>query len=288
MRDFVIITDGCCDLPQHIIEELGVRMAPLGLTIGNQLYKHYYDFRELSKDNFYDNIRNGIVGMTSGVNVQDAMTTMREVLEQDKDVLYLSFSSAMSVSYQSSVLAAKELQEEFPEANIKVIDTLSACIGQGLLIYLAAQKKAEGLSLDAVSQFVEDNKLKIFHCFMVDNLKYLQKSGRISHLTAIAGTMMNIKPVFNIGNDGKIFNDGKVRGKVAGKKYLLNKLVENCTNFNTILIGHADDEEAAKELKNEILEIHPDTNVIVSCIGPIIGNCLGPSSLAVTFMSEKR
>jgi DegV family protein with EDD domain len=209
-------------------------------------------------------------------------------LEQNLDVLYLSFSSGLSGSYQYACMAAEELKEEFPEAKIEVIDTKSACIGLGMLVYLAAQKKMEGFSFEETVQFVQNTRLKIAHNFMVDNLMYLHKSGRISHLTAITGSMLGIKPVFTLDNDGKVFNAGKVRGKIAGIKNFMTKIEEQCCDSKVFFVAHADSEIDAISLKNKILEKNPDANVIVNCIGPILGNCLGPGALAVTFVSENR
>ena len=288
MRDFVIITDSTCDLPQEIMEKLNIKLVPMSITIDDNSYKHYDDYRELSKDDFYQKIRGGFVGTTAGVNSQDAISVMGEALNNNNDVLYLSFSSAMSSSYQSAFMAVLEMQEDFPNANIKLIDTLSACVGQGLLVYLAAMKKAEGASFDEVVEFVENNKLNICHSFMVDDLMYLEKSGRTSHLSAVAGTMLNIKPVFKINNDGKIFLDGKVRGKNAGIKHLLNRAKDKGLDHKIFFIVHADMEEDALILKNQILELFPEAEIIINCIGPIIGNCLGPGALAVAFVGDNR
>lgn len=288
MRDFVIITDAGCDLSKEMVEALGVKVAPMSLTMENKLYKHYHDYRELSEADFYNKIRNGIVGTTAGTNIQDAMDVMQEVLSQNKDILYIPFSSALSCSYQSAFLAAEELREEYPEAMINVVDSLSASVGLGMLVYLAAKKQMEGCSLKEVTQFVEDSKTHIFHSFMVDDLMYLQKTGRISHLTAVAGTMLNIKPVFKIDDSGKVANDGKVRGKNAGVKHLLNRLSEKCNDANTVFIGHVDAAEDAENLKNKVLEIHPKANVIVNCLGPILGNSLGPNALVIIFYGDNR
>lgn len=288
MRDFVIFTDSGCDLPQNIVDSFQIKVVPMGLTIEDNLYKHYHDYRELSSDDFYQKIRSGVIGTTSGVNVQDAMNLMRNALEQNLDVLYLSFSSGLSGSYQYASMAAEELREDFPDAKIEIIDTKSACIGLGMLVYLAAQKKMEGFSFEETIQFVQDTKLKISHNFMVDNLMYLQKSGRISHLTAITGSMLGIKPVFKLNNEGNVFNDGKVRGKIAGIKHFMAKIEEQCNDSSVFFVAHADAEMDAINLKNKILEINPDANVIVNCIGPILGNALGPGALAVTFISENR
>lgn len=289
MKDFVIITDSACDLSQEMVKELGVKVVPMSLTMNYKLYKHYADFRELTEADFYQKIRSGLVGTTAGVNIEDTMTVMREVLVQDKDILYLSFSSGLSGSYNFATMAAEEIKRtEFPDANIEVIDTHSACIGLGLLVYLAVEKKNTGASMSEVSEYVKSMQQKICHCFMVDNLMYLNQSGRISHLAAVAGTMLNIKPVFKLNPDGKIFDDGKVRGNIAGMKHLVNRVKDKCVDHNVIFIGHGDNKDIAEKLKNQILDLYPDAKIVVSCISPIVGNCLGPDALAVAFMSDNR
>jgi DegV family protein with EDD domain len=288
MRDFVIVTDSGCDLAQNVVESLGVGIAPMGLNIDNKTYRHYHDFRELGKEEFYNKIRAGKIGTTAGVNIQDAMDAMREPLSKGMDVLYLSFSSGMSCSYQSAVNAANELKEEFSDANIRVIDTLSGCVGLGMMAYLAAKKKADGETMNQIADWAETHKQNICHYFMVDDLMYIQKTGRTSHLTAFVGTMLGIKPIFKLDENGKVKDDAKIRGKKAGVKHMLSRMQETCADQSLFFIAHADVDDEAEKLKNQILEIYPNTEVIVNCVGPILGNNVGPGALALIFYGKHR
>lgn len=288
MRNFVIITDSGCDLSQNMIEDLEVQVAPMGITIDNKAYKHYHDFRELSKTEFYQKIRNGSIGTTSGVNFQDALDIMRINLEKDLDILYLSFSSGMSCSYQSAVMAANELKNEFPKSIIQVVDTLAGSVGLGMLVYLAVQKKKLGWDILQVSEYITDHSQNICHYFMVDDLKYIEKTGRTSHLSAFIGTMLNIKPIFKLDELGRVQDDGKIRGKKAGIKHLLKRIDEKCSDTSLFFICHSDVDSEAENLKQQIIASYPDTEVIVNCVGPILGNNTGPGAIAVIFWGNNR
>ena len=288
MKDYVIITDSGCDLTKEMVEELGVKVVPMGLTIANNSYRHYHDYRELSSDKFYELIRSGEIGTTSCVSIGDAELEMEEHLKNGLDVLYLSFSSGMSGSYQAATTAADDLREKYPDANITVVDTLCGCIGLGMITFLAVQKKREGGSLDEVAAYVESIKLNICHFFTVDDLKYLQKTGRISHLTAIVGGILGIKPVFILDNDGRVFNDSKQRGRKASMRYLANITTQKMTDKRYVFIVHADAEEDANTLKDMVQTENPDTKIFVNQVGPILGNNVGPGALAIIFFGEDR
>lgn len=288
MNDYVIITDSGCDLPTQMVEDIGVKVVPMGLTIGGKSYRHYHDFRELSSDDFYGKIRAGEVGTTSCVSIGDVIVEMETHLKDGKDILYLSFSSGMSGSYNSAVTAANDMKEIYPDANIRVIDTLCGCIGLGMIVFLASQKKAEGLSLDEVANFVEDNKLNICHYFTVDDLMYLQKTGRISHLKAMFGSILGIKPIFVLDNDGKVLNVNKVRGKKVAINTLATVANTASSEKKYFFIVHAQALNDAEALKEKILVENPNAEIIINEVGPILGNNTGPGALAVIFFGDTR
>jgi DegV family protein with EDD domain len=194
----------------------------------------------------------------------------------------------MSCSYQSAVTAANELREEFPDSEIHVIDTKAGSVGLGMLAYIAAKKQQTGEKLSQVVEYIKSSCQHVCHYFMVDDLKYIQKTGRTSHLSAFVGTMLNIKPIFKLDEDGKVKDDGKIRGKKSAIKHMLNRIKEKCTDAKTFFICHADVEEDAEELKEQIKNIHPDADVVVNCVGPILGNNVGPGALAVIFYGDQR
>ena len=215
MRDFVIMTDSCCDLTAQMADELGVVVLPLHLLIGEDTFANYLDGREIGFHEFYDRVRNGAMPTTSAVSVGSFEDAMRAVLQEGKDILCLNFSSALSTTYQSAVIAAEALRDEFPEATIHVLDTLSASVGQGLLVYLCAQQKFAGKSLDEVFRYAQEMAPKMAHWVTVDDLNHLKRGGRISATTAFVGSMLSIKPIIYVNDEGKLVSTAKVRGRKA-------------------------------------------------------------------------
>lgn len=161
MRDYIIMTDSCCDLNAHMAQELELNVVPLTVHMNGKDYANMLDGSEISFEEFYKNIRNGILSTTSAANVGQFEDAMRAVLAQGKDIVCINFSSALSATYQNACIAAKTMADEFPESHVYVVDSLSASLGQGLLLYLAVQKKREGLSAEELVQWVEENKLHI-------------------------------------------------------------------------------------------------------------------------------
>lgn len=288
MRDYTIVTDSGCDLSHEMVEKLGVKVVPMGLLIDGKDYKHYSDYRELSLEDFQSKIKAGHIGKTSCINMMDAMNIMREIIETGKDVLYISFSSGMSGSYQAACLAAREISEEYPEANVEVIDTFAGCVGLGMLTYLAAKRKKMGESMAQVAEYIKEIRLKINHFFMVEDLGYIQKTGRISTISAIMGTALGIRPIFKLDNDGKVALVEKIRGRKTGVRNLIEKAKTRCSKPDTFFVAHMDAEEDANTVANQLREEHPDAEVIVAPVGPILGNNTGPGALAVIFYGEER
>ena len=215
MRDFVIMTDSCCDLTDEMARELGIVVVPLSLEMGGQTYRNWLDGRDIAFQDFYSRIRAGETATTSAVSVGDFQEQMREILSQGKDILHLSFSSALSTTYQSAVIAADDLREEFPDGQVLVVDSRCASLGQGLLVYLCAREKAAGRSLTGLRDYAEATKGQICHWFTVDDLNHLKRGGRISAATALVGTMLSIKPVLHVDDEGRLISVSKARGRKA-------------------------------------------------------------------------
>ena len=287
MKDFVIITDSGCDLPIEMIDSLNIKVVPMALTIANKMYRHFLDYRELSAEDFYALIRDGHIGTTSCVSVGDASTEMKEWLDKGYDILYFSFSSGMSGSYQSANIAAESLKEEYPNSKIIVVDTLSGSIGLGMLAYLAAKYK-DGHTIEETAEYIHSICLNICHYFMVDDLKFIQKTGRFSAMSAIFGTALGIKPLFRLSDEGKVDLVDKIRGKKTGIRRLTALATEGCTNSDIFFICHADAFESAEKLSNGIKEKYPNAQVVINQVGPILGNNTGPGALAVIFYGANR
>ena len=290
MREYVIMTDSCCDLTDHMAKELELTVVPLTVHIDGHDYPNLLDGSAISFEDFYGKIRGGVLATTSAANVGQFQEAMRPILAAGKDIVSINFSSALSTTYQSACIAAQDMKEEFPDANIYVVDSLSASLGQGLLLYLTVRKKREGLSAQELVQWVEDNKLHIDHWFTVDDLMYLKRGGRISAATALVGTMLKVKPVLHVDNEGHLINMFKVRGRKASLEAIANKLGELGGNYDnsTVFICHGDCIEDAKYVENILKTKYGVKEVLINYTGAVIGSHSGPGTMAVFFLGDHR
>lgn len=288
MSKFTIVTDSSCDLPVDIVNQMDIHVVPMNIVMDGKSYKHYHDYRELSSDDYYSKLRAGCTGSTAGTNIEDAMDVMRPILKNGNDILYLSLSSGLSCSYQNACLAAEELAEEYPGRKIKIVDTRSVCGGVALLVYLTAKCQNAGATLEEAYDFAMKTRMKIHHSFVVDDLSAIQRSGRISHLAAFVGGVIGVKPILAIGADGKVQNNGKVRGRKAGLKQILTNAQNTVTNDQAFAICHADTIADAESMKAQILAQHPNADVIFCQIGPVIGINTGINTMATIYLGEER
>jgi len=283
---YKIITDSCCDFTEQQYREWGIACAPLTVMYKGESHSNFSD--PVAVKAFYDEIRAGIMATTSAVNPDGWAELMEQALKNGEDVLVLAFSSGLSTTYQSAVIAAKELREAYPDRKIYVVDTLCAALGQGLLVWHACKKRDEGMDIDALRNWVEEHKLNICHWVTVDDLSHLKRGGRISAATAMVGTMLNIKPIIYVDNDGHLINTAKVRGRKAAMELLVNKLGETGTDFDTVFIAHGDCPEDAAQLEKLVREKHGVKNAITGYVGPVIGAHTGPGVLVLFFMGSHR
>lgn len=284
---YKIITDTGCDLPDYMAQELNIQIVPLSVLYKGETYTQYTEqwLKEL-----YAGLRSGEKATTAAINPDGWANAMAPVLEQGDDVLLLAFSSGLSTTYQSAVIAAQELAEKYPERKIRVVDTLCASLGQGLLVWYACQKRDEGLSLDETADWVEENKLHLCHNFTADDLMYLKRGGRVSAATALAGTLLQIKPLLHVNNEGKLISIGKARGRKASIQALCDKVGElGIPGANdTVFICHGDCLEDAKQLEKLLKEKYGTKNVFIYYIGAVIGAHAGPGTMSVFFLGEHR
>ena len=290
MRDYIIMTDSCCDLTDHMAKELELTVVPLTVHIDGQDYPNLLDGSAISFEDFYSKIRAGKLATTSAANVGQFQDAMRPVLESGRDIVCIGFSSALSTTYQSACIAAEDMRQEFPDARIYVVDSLSASLGQGLLLYLTVQKKREGLTAEELVQWVEDNKLHIDHWFTVDDLNYLKMGGRVSATTAFLGTMLSIKPVMHTSDEGKLIPMSKARGRKASLQALIDKVAELGIepSEQTMFICHADCEAEAQAVAEELKARYGVKEVYINYIGPVIGSHTGPNTMGLFFYGTKR
>jgi len=286
MNEYIIMTDTGCDLPSEMVRLLGLQLIELEVSIdGEKESSKHVEARA-----FYDLLRAGKKATTSAVGIDRFMTIMEPILKEGKDILYLGFSSGLSGSFNAGFVAASELAEKYPDRKIYTVDTLAASMGQGLLVYLAANKKAAGAAIEEVRDFVENNRLNMCHWFTVDDLMFLKRGGRINAATAVMGTMLSIKPVLHVDNDGKLINVAKARGRKASIDALCAKLGETGIDISgqTVFISHGDCIDDANYLANKIKEKYSVKDVMIGFIGPVIGAHSGPGTLAVFYLGTHR
>ena len=290
MRDYCIVTDSTCDLPANIVTDLGITVIPMEFQLDGTTYLNYPDGRDYDFHAFYDALRAGKASTTSQVNYQTFLDTFTPILESGRDILYLAFSSGLSGTYNGSVIAANDLMEKYPGSKVISVDTLAASVGEGLLVYAAAKKREEGLSLDELAQWVTDNRLHLCHWFTVDDLNHLKRGGRISPAVAIIGTALGIKPVMHVDDEGHLIPVSKVRGRRKSLDALVEHMAETCDKpeSQTVFIGHGDSKEDAEYVAKLVRQKFKVKNIILNYIGPVIGSHSGPGTLALFFFGTHR
>ena len=287
MRDYVITVNSTVDLPLEWLEERNVPVIPLRYTIDGQTYT---DMHGLSAKEFFAKLREGKMSTTSQVNPEEAADMLEPYLKEGKDILHLGFSSGLSGTLNSMKVAGEMLSEKYPEAKIIVIDTLCACLGEGLLLHHALKRKAEGMTIDQLSEWVEENKLHICHDVTVDDLNHLHRGGRVSKTTAVIGTLVQIKPIIHMDNAGKL----QVIGKERGRKRSLNKIGDRAAeqaegwDNDIIMITHGDCIEDAEYVARLLREQMGIDNILINKIGTVIGSHTDPGVVAVFCMGSHR
>ena len=289
MSEYVITTDNNSDLPEKYLKDHGVGCMYLSYSMDGKNYTHG---NFLPEHEFYEAMRNGSMPTTAQVNPENAKALLEPYLKEGKDILHIAFSSALSGTYNSSRIAAEELMEEYTDRRIIVVDSLSASLGQGLLVWLAQQKKELGQTLEDVADWVEKNKLKMVHLFTVDDLNHLYRGGRVSRTTAIVGSMLNIKPVLHVDNEGKLTAIGKVRGRKKALQELVKLMDEKIGSFgadcDTIFISHGDCEQDAQYVAAKVKEKYNIKNIVINQVGATIGAHSGPGTMALFFVGDVR
>lgn len=287
MKDFIITVNSTVDMPKEWLEERNVPVIPLRYTIDGQTYT---DMEGLSAKEFFNKLREGKMSVTSQVNPEEAAALFEPYAKEGKDILHLGFSSALSGTLNSMRIAGEMIEEKYPGVKVIVIDTLCACLGEGLLLYKALQKKAEGMNIDEVAQWVEENKLHICHNVTVDDLNHLQRGGRISKTTAVLGTLVQIKPIIHMDDAGSLQVIGKERGRKKSLNKIVNMAVEQSKGWDNdiIMITHGDCIEDAEYVAKLVREKMGIDNILINNIGTVIGSHTGPGVVAVFCMGNKR
>lgn len=290
MSDFVIMTDSSADLSAELVKELGVHVLPLSFTLQGKTYHNYPDNREMNPVEFYRLLRGGEMCTTSAVNVAAYAESIEPILQEGKDVLVLAFSSGLSATYQSAQVAVEELSEKYPERKVLLVDTLSASMGQGLLVWHAAMQQKAGKHVEEVRDWAQENKLNLCHWFTVDDLHFLKRGGRISAATAVLGTMLHIKPVLHVDDEGHLISMSKARGRAAALTALSDEMEKTVTDAanQVVFISHGDCLEDAQKVADDVKKRFGVKQVIINYVGPVIGAHSGPGTVALFFMGSTR
>lgn len=288
MRDYIIYTDSACDISPVILNEWGVKVIPLTFRFAEE-DKEYTSYDMQSKA-FYDRMRAGGVAKTAAINSETFISAFEEGLLEDKDVLYLSFSSGLSTTFNSSRIASEQLNEKYGEKRVYIFDTLAASAGQGLFVKLVVDKKNGGASVEECLEYAKSIVMNISHWFTVDDLVYLKRGGRISAAAAFFGTVIGIKPVLHVDNAGHLVNVLKVRGRKSAIAALADKFGETALDKEngTIYISHADCENEAQLLADMLKAKYGATVTLLTDISPVIGAHAGPGTIALFFVGSER
>lgn len=282
MRVFDIVTDSSCDMPKEYYEQNNVECVSLGFTMNNVNYEGEGG-EKISHEEFYQKLRDGAMPTTYQVTGEMARSRIEKKLKEGKDVLVIAFSSGLSGTAGSFIVAARDLSAEYPERKILVVDSLCASMGEGLLLDYVIKKADSGASIEETAAYAEDLKLHICHFFTVDNLFHLKRGGRVSSATAIIGTMLKIKPVMHVDNDGKLV----AIGKVMGRKKALHAIVDNLLSVaelgedDPIFISHGDCRDEVDYVIDLIRAKKPNVRIEVHFVGTVIGTHSGCGTVAI-------
>jgi len=287
MRDYVIFTDSSCDLPTSLVKEWGIEELSLEVNIeGIGTFLNH----EIEPAKFYGYLRDKRPVKTAAANMEGFVNAFEKIVSEGKDILYIGFSTGLSATYVAGKNAAEEVMEKHPECKILTVDSLCAALGQGLLVKYAVDKKNTGATLEELAAYVEGLKLNLAHWFTVEDLFFLKRGGRVSAATAVMGTVLQIKPVMHVDNDGKLINMAKARGRDASIKALVERMKQTVIDpeKQTVYICHGDCYDDAKKLADMVTAEFGITDILIDYVGPVIGAHSGPGTLALFFIGRER
>ena len=287
--EFIITTDTCCDLPKSYLEENGIGIVTLFYNMKGVTYG---DEKELTVPEFYRMMRDGEMPTTMAANPEDLRKLFKTYLDEGKDILHLAFSSELSSSYSNAGIVARELNNEYMKNKVIVVDTLSASLGEGLVVHKAVECRKKGMSIEETEKWVEKNKLHFCHQFTVDDLNHLYRGGRVSKLTAIAGTLIQVKPILHVSDEGKLIPIGKARGRKKSLQKLVSNMEETIGRFkdqnDIVFISHGDSLEDAKYVAELVRKRLGITQFLINPVSPTIGAHSGPGTIALFYMGDHR
>ena len=287
---YEIVTDSSADLTDELIQEYGIHIVSLSFRVGGEEFPCYVQGQKTDYKQFYDRMRKGEMVDTSLIDMSTCRDIFEGILRRGNDVLYIGFSSALSGSYNAGAMVAESLRGAYPERRIATIDSLSASMGEGLLVYYAAEQRRDGKSMDEVSDWLIENRLHLCHWFTVDDLFHLKRGGRISAATALVGTMLGVKPVLHVDDEGKLVSAGKARGRRKSLEALVDEMEKTCTDptEQLVCISHGDCVEDAQHVERLVRERLKVKDVQINYVDPVIGAHSGPGTVALFFLGVRR
>lgn len=289
--DYTIVTDSSCNLTEQTIDEFSLEILPLRFIAGDEEYRSYLKGAHVDLQEFYAMMREGTVFTTSLPNLGEAEAQLRAILEAGQDLIYIGFSSGLSGTYAAVAALLDSLAPDYPERTVRHIDTYAASGGEGLLVYYAATMRAQGAGIDEVLQWLHDNRLRLAHWFTVDDLMFLFRGGRVSKTAAWAGTMLNIKPVMHVDDEGRLIPLEKVRGRKKSLHALVDHMEKTAIapiDQQMVFITHGDCLEDAEYVAQEVKERFGVKEVVINYVDPVIGAHSGPGTMALFFLADKR
>ena len=287
---YEIVTDSSADLTDELIEQYGIHIVSLSFRVGGEEFPCYVQGEKTDYKQFYDRMRKGETVDTSLIDMSTCRDIFEGILKRGNDVLYIGFSSALSGSYNAGTMVAESLRDAYPERKIVTIDSLSASMGEGLLVYHVAEQRRSGKSIDEVSEWLIANRLHLCHWFTVDDLFHLKRGGRISAATALVGTVLGVKPVLHVDDEGKLVAVGKVRGRRRSLEALVDEMEKTCANptEQVVFISHGDCLEDAQYVERFVRERLKVKDVRINYVDPVIGAHSGPGTIALFFLGTAR
>jgi EDD domain protein, DegV family len=289
MSSYRIFADAACDIPESTLKEWGVSMIDMTFRFTDEEQERFNSETDVRE--FYEQMRAGRCSRTAAINEAMFLEAFRPTLAEGTDLLYIAFSSGGSTTFEQSLRAAEQLKTEFPDRKILSVDALAYSVGLGLTVFLAAKKQQDGASIEEVYRYVEDIRLNVCHWFTVDDLVYLKRGGRVSSATALVGTMLGIKPVLHVDDEGHLVSVDKARSRRRSLKAMADRFRDTALDpeHGTVFIGHGDCPEDAQLLADMVRDLSAGKPVdLITYIGPVIGSHSGPGTLALFFLGSKR
>ena len=286
-NSYQIITDATADLDPQFAGAEDLTVIPMPVTMGERTFHHCRDYREMSARDFYDALRGGAMAQTAQINILTYLRAFIPPLKAGKDVVYLCFSSGLSGTIQAANMVMAVLREKFPQRRIICIDPLCASVGQGFFVWQALERQRQGATFEELCQWAEENKLRVAHWFTVEDLGHLHRGGRLSKTAAVAGTMLQIKPLLTLDREGHLQVAGKIRGTAKAYQTMVAHMKETCTDFSRAYVGHCDAPESAEKLAAMVREAGV-ADVRIAPIGPVIGAHVGAGMTALVYWEKDR